>query len=107
MEPKRPPPRRPRPSGCGGVPAAPSRFEAELAQLEELEAELEAERAAHEEPPGSGPRGGALGSQFVGEVNPKWRRPRCPPTPAELCFLQLEIDHYVGEGAPHRNAPPG
>ena len=38
----------------------------------------------------------------MGEVNPKWRRPPLPPEPPEeLCFLQLDIDHYLGEGLPH------
>ena len=45
------------------------------------------------------------GSLFVGEVNPKWRRPPLPPEPPrELCFLQLDLDHYVGEGLPHSGA---
>lgn len=158
----------------GAQAPAPSQFEAELAQLEELEAELAAERAAEEPPPppesegqplggwggaeawmrgglvglgrvwgglwaggrlgrGLGGRtrgaegglGGAVaqaglcpppaGSLFVGEVNPKWRRPAPPPQPpTPLCFFQLEIDHYIGQsprdpplwGHPLRGDPP-
>ncbi|KAM9591686.1 DNA polymerase delta catalytic subunit isoform 1-T1 [Morphnus guianensis] len=104
MEGKRPgtpgaPPQAKRLRGAPGGAGVPSQFEEELAQLEELEAELAAERAAEEPPPA--PESQPLGSQFVGEVNPKWRRPALPPQPPEtLCFLQLDIDHYIGSPLP-------
>ncbi|XP_061199933.1 DNA polymerase delta catalytic subunit-like, partial [Neopsephotus bourkii] len=89
-----PVPKRPRAEPSG----APSRFEAELAAL--ARSENEAEGAGLEEaPPPSDSRD--PGSLFVGEVNPKWRRPPLPETPPEtLCFLQLDIDHYVGSPLP-------
>ncbi|XP_053908258.1 DNA polymerase delta catalytic subunit [Cuculus canorus] len=92
----------------GGAPAAPSQFEEELAQLEELEAELAAERA-EEEPPPPPESHQPLGSLFVGEVNPKWRRPAPPPAPPPtLYFLQLDLDHYIGTPPPGLpDAPPG
>ncbi|XP_069738764.1 LOW QUALITY PROTEIN: DNA polymerase delta catalytic subunit [Phaenicophaeus curvirostris] len=103
------PPQAKRLRGSGGPAAAPpSQFEEELAQLEELEAELAAERA-EEEPPPPPESHQPLGSFFVGEVNPKWRRPAPPPAPPEtFCFLQLDLDHYVGTPPPGLpGAPPG
>ncbi|XP_033928295.1 DNA polymerase delta catalytic subunit [Melopsittacus undulatus] len=87
-----PHPKRPRPEPSD----APSRFEEELLELERNEAE----GAEPEEPlPPAGT--GDLGSLFVGDVNPKWWRPPLPRTPPDtLCFLQLDIDHYVGSPVP-------
>ncbi|XP_064360612.1 DNA polymerase delta catalytic subunit, partial [Dromaius novaehollandiae] len=87
-----PPPAKRGRGGAGGAPA-PSHFEEELAQLEELEAEL----GAPESPPPPDLLG--PGPAPWGEPPPRWRRPPPPPLdPATetLCFQQLELDHYVG-----------
>lgn len=104
MEPKRPPPsahpnaqQRKRLRGEDPEDPPPTRVEEELALLEEEEEEVEEEQQYE----GRAESGPAVGSLFVGEVNPKWRRPPLPPEPPrELCFLQLDLDHYVGSPLP-------
>ncbi|KAG8521459.1 DNA polymerase delta catalytic subunit [Galemys pyrenaicus] len=84
----------------------PSQFEAELALMEELEAEHKLQEQEEELQPALG---GADGLFSPTDSDPRWRRPSPPvldPLTEPLIFQQLEIDHYVGAARPLPGAPP-